>query len=554
MSTTKVTYSMIDGASVNVKDFGASSSATAAANLAAFKSAVAAVPVGGTLLIPAAASFYLINTSGGLSTAIEINKRMEIVFEGDVKANFSAIQSNPPYIFNVTANDVTFTGGGGKIIGDGAIDDSNTGTDATMPGLIYVSGNNFTMTNCLVETPPKVGVMLYSCSGAKILGNTFTGGPTTYTSGHTAYFAIRTYLGDTHNISDNIFTPNTSGGMYVSAIFMSGTYYCVVDSNVCYHPYEKFIYCAGYKNTVSNNKTIGNPNTIPGTSTKGTLTSVYRFDGDYNLCAGNYSDYCLAGVTCYKSKGNTITSNTFLRNGQLGIVVFEASGYAGSLSKTVITNNTMSFDTGMGYTAGDGAINIQVSQSAASNILVTGNFIDTFTNASGAGIYIEGTTSYKITNLQVSNNHIISSTNGILIKYVEQSKIADNMMSNISNTMIIQLSTCSSNTITNNFSTTAGSTLDSGYSTDSTYAGNQCTSAALQGLFTMSATNSKTITHGGVRSYAKVLLQPANASAATLMGSAKCLYAAVSQPDFYVYTANGVAAAGTEQFWYNIIQ
>lgn len=554
MSLTKVSFSMIDGSAINVVDYGASSSATAAENLAAFKLAVAAVPTGGTLVIPAQSSFYSIDTTGGLSTAIEIDKRMQILFEGDVKSNFGTQQVNPPYIFNVTADDVMFTGGGGKIIGDGTIDDTNTGTEATFPGLIYVAGDNFTMTGCIIDTPPKVGVMLYSCSGAKILGNTFTGGPTAYTSGNTAYFAVYIYSGDTHNISNNLFTPDTSGGMYVSAIFMSGTYYCVIDSNICYHPYEKFLYCAGFKNTVSNNQVIGNPNTIAGTATKGTLTSVYRFDGDYNNCVGNYSDFCLAGVTCYKSKGNNITGNTFLRCGQLGIVAFEASPYAGSLSKTTITNNTLSFDFTMGYSAGDGAINIAVSQTAATDILVTGNFIDTFTNASGAGIYIEGTSSYKITKLQVSNNHIISSDNGVLIKYVEQSKISDNMMSDITNSMVVQLSTCSANSIINNFSTTAGSTIDSGYSTDSTYSGNQCTVAPLQGSFTMPAANSYMIAHGGTRLNAQIRLQPKNAAAATLMGSSKSLYVTVTQPNFNVFTADATSAAGTEEFWYNIIQ
>lgn len=554
MSLTKATYSMIQGAAINVQDYGASSSKTAAANLAAFKLAVAAVQTGGSLIVPADASFYSIDTTGGLSTAIEIDKRMQIVFEGDVKANFSAIQANPPYIFNVTADNVTFTGSGGKLIGDGAIDDTNSGTDATFPGLVYVTGDNFTMTNCIIDTPPKVGVMLYSCSGAKILGNTFTGGPTAYTSGHTAYFAIRTYSGDTHNISNNLFTPDGSGGMYVSAIFMSGTYYCVLDSNICYHPYEKFLYCAGFKNTVSNNQVIGNPNTIAGTSTKGTLTSVYRFDGDYNNCVGNYSDFCLAGVTCYKSKGNNITGNTFLRCGQLGIVAFEAASYTGSLSKTTINNNTLSFDFTMGYAAGNGAINIAVSQTAANDILVTGNFIDTFANASGAGIYIEGTSSYKITKLQVTNNHIISSDNGVLIKYVEQSKISDNMMSDITNSMVVQLSTCSANSITNNFSTTAGSTMDTGYSTDSTYFGNQCTSAPLSGSVTLSAASTTLVSQGGTRSYAKVLLQPLNASAATLVSGSKSPYVTISQPNFVINTADGTAAAGTEQFWYNIVQ
>jgi hypothetical protein len=545
---------MINGAAVNVLDFGASSSATAAANLTAFKLAVAEVPTGGTLLIPSTASFFSIDTTGGLSTAIEIDKRMQVIFEGDVKANFSAIQANPPYIFKVTADNVTFTGGGGKIVGDGTTDSTNAGTDQTMPGLVYVSGNNFTMTSCLIDTPPKIGVMLYDCQSAKILGNTFTGGPTTY--GSTGYFAIRTYLGNSHNISDNLFTPDANGGMFVNTIFMNQTSSCVIDSNICIHPYEKLVYCVGDKNTISNNQVIGNPNTIPGSSPalKGTLTSVYRFDGDYNICVGNYSDFCAAGATCFNSKGNLITGNTFLRNGQLGIVAFESTGYTGTLTRTAITNNTMSFDNTMGFTVGIGGIQVNASESVATDILITGNFIDTFVNPAGAGINVQGTLTTKITKAKISNNHIISSTNGVLMQYVEESVVSENLMNDITNVMVAQLSTCSANSITNNFSTTAGSTVDTGYSTDSTYSGNQCTVAPLQGIVTLAASNTTVVLHGGTRLNAQVFLQPLNADAATLMGSSKSPYVVISQPNFVIYTADGTAAAGTEEFWYNIIQ
>ena len=554
MALTKVTYSLIEGAPVNVLDYGVSSSATAAVNLAAFKAVVAAVPAGGSLVIPSASTPYIISTSGGLSAAIEINKRMEIVFEGDVKANASAIQANPTYIFNVTADNVTFTGAGGKIIGDGTTNSANTGTDATFPGLVYVTGDSFTMTGCVIDTPPKVGVMLYNCIGAKLLGNTFTGGPTTYTD--TAYFGVRAFQGSAHNISDNSFLPDGSGGMYVSAIFFNGTTSSIVDSNICVYPYEKLIYCVGAKNIVSNNQVIGNPNNIPGSSpvVKGTITSVYRFDGDNNICVGNFSDYCAAGVTCLNSKGNVIKENTFLRSGQLGVVVFETSGYAGSISGTVIADNYITFDASMGFSLGSGGIQIDTSQSAASKIVVKNNYIDTFSNAAGAAVYLVGTSGTKITKSNISGNVIASSVNGILANYVEQTTITQNAMSAISNTMIIQSSTCANNIITGNQSTDAAAILDSGYSTNSTYLNNQNTIAPLTGLVTLSAAATTLVSHGGVRAHARVFLQPANAAAGTLVSGSKSPYVTVSQPNFSIVTADGTAAAGTEQFWYSIVQ
>ena len=52
MSLTKVSYSMIAGAAVNIVDFGAVVSASASANTAAIQAAINACPQGGTVLIP----------------------------------------------------------------------------------------------------------------------------------------------------------------------------------------------------------------------------------------------------------------------------------------------------------------------------------------------------------------------------------------------------------------------------------------------------------------------------------------------------------------------
>jgi hypothetical protein len=52
MSLTKVSYSMIAGAAINIVDFGASVSASASANTTAIQAAIDACPQGGTVLIP----------------------------------------------------------------------------------------------------------------------------------------------------------------------------------------------------------------------------------------------------------------------------------------------------------------------------------------------------------------------------------------------------------------------------------------------------------------------------------------------------------------------
>lgn len=74
------------------------------------------------------------------------------------------------------------------------------------------------------------------------------------------------------------------------------------------------------------------------------------------------------------------------------------------------------------------------------------------------------------------------------------------------------------------------------------------------GTFTLGAAVTTTVLNANVKANSFVAYVPLEATAGTLMGSAKSLYisnrsAGVS---FAVSTANGVAAAGTEQFVYII--
>ena len=76
---------------------------------------------------------------------------------------------------------------------------------------------------------------------------------------------------------------------------------------------------------------------------------------------------------------------------------------------------------------------------------------------------------------------------------------------------------------------------------------------ASAGTFTMSATASKVVTDSAAKTTSLVVLFAQNASAATLMGSAKSLYAASGSGSFTASTASGASAAGTELFTYLIL-
>lgn len=79
--------------------------------------------------------------------------------------------------------------------------------------------------------------------------------------------------------------------------------------------------------------------------------------------------------------------------------------------------------------------------------------------------------------------------------------------------------------------------------------------SAFQGTFTCAAAASTVVSNTNVKVGSTIILQPANAAAGTLQGSAKCLYpnTLVAGASFTVTTASAAAAAGTEIFSYLII-
>lgn len=75
------------------------------------------------------------------------------------------------------------------------------------------------------------------------------------------------------------------------------------------------------------------------------------------------------------------------------------------------------------------------------------------------------------------------------------------------------------------------------------------------GTLTLAAAATTTVTNTAVAATSRVLLIPTNAAAATLVGSTKSPYVSTvtAGASFVVSTASGVAAAGTETFFYVVI-
>jgi hypothetical protein len=527
---------------VSVKDFGASSAASAAANLAAFKSAVAATAAGGRLVIPVDSSFYSIDATGGLSAAIEINKRMEIVLEGDAKSNFGTMQANPPYIFNITADGVTISGNG-KLIGNGTIDDTNSGTISTFPGLVRVAANNFTMTGVTVEAPPKVGVALVNCESAKIQNVTFTGGPAAYTIGNTAHFAIYAFEGGYHTILGNHFVPSNSGGIFTNCIFFNAANRCRVSDNSAKFAWEKLAYLNGNYNIVANNTYVA--------PVAGNYTDAYRMHGSHNKLIGNTSIGAMGGCQVFDGVGNEVISNNFIDCTQAGIFVGHSGGaYSGGFNQTKIIGNTVTGGTG---TKTDG-IRFSVDGASTSGVIISGNVVSSMTATNTEGlIRVSAVSPHSIDDALVANNRLLSGTNGIYLNRVIRSLVSGNLISGATNYAMVE-----SGGAYNKFSNNKGRSISvigiNALSATSYGEGNQYTDANLTGTVTLSAAVITTVTHGGVAPNARVFLQEANTQAGVMVVSKGSPLSGVSGQNFAITMANGTAAAGTEQYYYQIIQ
>jgi len=539
--------------STNALDFGLSASNTAAQNLTALKAAVAATPSGGVLVIPDQPSFYLIDTTGGLSTAVEINKTMEIVLQGNLKANsgLTSPSTNPPYIFNVTASGVTISGSG-SLIGNGTFDTSNAGVEppVQMGGLIYVAADNFTASGITIDSPNKVGIYLYSCSFARITNCTFIGGPTTYVTGNTAYFGIRTYQGEGHLISNNQCIVNSSGGRYIDFIFFAGTDNCVINGNVVNSTWEKVSYIYGNGNTVSNNQYMAPDG--------GNITDAFRFVGSYNTLIGNTTYGAKGGTQVFNGVGNQIIGNSFVNCTQIGILVADADSGSVGLNNTKIIGNTVIGGIG---SKSDG-IRVFARYKSADDIVISNNYVNSMcnTNTDEGLIRAYAYTGLSLNKVVISNNVLGVGINGIYLYRVANGTISNNILSTISNYAFVESTGSGSNSFLNNKATvltniginnlqTANASYGSGnqYSTDAIVKN-------INGLcVTTASAASTTVTNGGVADNAKILFFPVDGGSSNLTQVKGTPYGAVSGTNFTINFNSGTSVTA-QTFYYQIIQ
>jgi hypothetical protein len=529
---------------------GLNKDSSAAVNMAALKAAIAATPVGGTLVIPpvTGGGVYPIDTSGGLTAAAILDKKMTLQIDGTLQASDGAMGANPPYILKVTGDEVTITGKG-ALKGDGTVDDTNAGDETTFPGLIYVTGDKFTLTLDTIDTPPKVGVLLYDCENALISVPHWKGGVVTYTPGNTAYFGVRTTGGGGHRITGNGFGRDASDGRLISAVFSGGlagnSDHLIVSNNTA-DVHEKLAYLYGDYHQVFGNKI------------KDALqTDVIRLKSADNCHVwGNYGYNVKGGVTVYDGSQNVIEKNYFKKVQQIGVYVARGAGsvYAGPFDGTVIRGNTLIAD-GTSVVLTDG-IRVEIEGSDASDIIVSGNYVQGFGVSAGEGaIRVRAVAPNTLSDAQITENFVADSTrNGIVVDRVTQSEIARNKGRNIDEYFLAEAANSASNRFLDNQGRDITSLGIQGLVASSYGSGNQYTDAALTGTAILSTVGpSHTVTHGGVAANASIFLSPNNNQAATTAATVGYVPAAAAL-DFTVATGNGSNWVGTEAFRYQIVQ
>lgn len=395
---------------------------TPAQNSTAWKNAIAATPTGAILRADASG---VMDVTGGLSNAPLIDRQMTIEINGALETNGHAVQANPCYMFKVTADNVVFTGTG-TIAGDGSINDANTGSDTTHPGLIYVdTTDGFIFGNDLtIDTPPKVGICLVDCTNARIAGIGI-GGPTAYDPGigegpaganaaHTAYFYVLATGGSGHTFTLSA-RRDGSGGRAVNAIFGSGTQgdcpSCIVRGGT-FDVWEKACYLWGANHLVESIEVVGvmtdGVRFMRGTNctARGVIVTAGRGGVAGYDCPGLVIERCqIKGVTQIAITIGQYDTTTPYAGGFSGITIrdnicegsntsnatFTASIASDVLDLTVLTNgaveagqivsggtvalNTVILNQISGTAGGVGTYRVSVSQTVASTPALTSNML-----------------------------------------------------------------------------------------------------------------------------------------------------------------------------------
>lgn len=466
MSLTKVSYSMIQGAEINVLDYGATGNGTTD-DTAAIQAAINSLSAsGGQVLFPAGT--YKVTSTITLSSNIALVGNAKSV----INLNVTEIGLSIPVSgTNITVSDLSFTGTCARVISSaptGVCTNikilNNTISGATLAGAGYTSGIFLLgASNCLVEGNILTGNGLGANNGfcadiAFYAPNSSSVGMRNKILNNTCKSTQVIFNFLAFNISNCLISGNFISGAKTSTTNNDGYGIVVYDTASYTLPYSLTNF-----NTISNNTVTG---------TQG--TGIYVASCDNTTITGNTVSYVgavqldptlpVGGIVLNGlfSSQNTITGNTISSSGKDGIV-------SSSNTTTTISGNTIS-------ASGQHGIHLRgLNQS----ISVVGNNISASTNR---GIFDDLAAKTYIT---ISGNSVYSSgSTGIEINGMTKSVISGNVSANNSLKGIV--SNGNYNSITDNvlFDNTDGA-FSGSLANGNMFRNNKFTNGASQGVATL---------------------------------------------------------------------
>jgi hypothetical protein len=377
MSLTKVTYSMISGATINALDYGVSTSGTAASNKIAIELAIADLSSGGIITVPKGA--YAFNPFTVSLAGITIQG------EGPncTSFTFSTVGTNVNAV-SITANNVSIVGI--KFIGPSSaafVSNENciqtNGTFATNRNGLVVANceiynfgsyginaeytNNITISDNYIHNVGYGGVFFRSCITGWIQNNRITditpgSSSNMYgiTLSHTDSPAPTTKTSSTHFCYGINITGNELQNIAWEGIDAHGAYEVIVSNNKVYN--TKFgiaissssgvsLNYAGWQNIISNN--------VVDSRKKDGTTGDYMYDG-YGININGFSTANVQNQQKVIVSGNIIFGKGVLNSTNSGSIQAEGVDHA------IISNNCIDAWAGVG-----------IDLAAQTTIIVEGN-------------------------------------------------------------------------------------------------------------------------------------------------------------------------------------
>ena len=577
---------MIEGAYFNALDYGAVGDGTTD-SAAAIQAAINDMSAGDTLVIPSQSSYYIVDASN-TSEAVQVNKSINIIIDGEIRSTNSTSQANPATIFYVTVDGVSFSGSG-TLRGPGTYSYATATANAQWSSLIYVyNADNVSVDGLHFVNPPQGSLYVYASNFVSVTNCTFNGGPTFATiTGEHSHANIFSYGGGNNwVVSGNIFEYDTATGgsavQHILNVTDAVPESWVVSDNSFFSPHEHCTYL------YLNNSVIAD-NVFRYTNLAAEQQgSALKMGGDYNTITGNTIFNCDKGGIDVISPRFTVISNNAIENcGGVGINVDNNTAILHALDGNVISSNYIdgngsvfqgirySFDTT--YGTDNGAVGGKI----LSNTIV--NYGSSTASRAAIAVFRAGAGSSVMEDFIIADNTVkdCPATNGIYVTSAKNLTIKGNIFKNNTGSpfRVIRTDNVDNVNIFNNsaIDTQGSPTMDlfltSGTDTNIHLYDNYFSSSAAgaapfslntskniwgsgnrlsdsdntSGVFTMNGVASLTVNNANIldastsNGNSVVLVIPLNAAAATAMGGAKSLYvsAKVAKTSFTVATADG---------------